>query len=170
MFDPGTAIVHNRHGAGIVLETRIMSYGGEKKEYFCMEKADNHTLVMIPMDALDSEEIREARADFEMVERIMRKEPRPLDNNHRVRQAAIEKIIKARQLRHLIATLRDLCWRENIHKLTTADTRLRNQIQTIITNELSLSPDAAMDKVRTRLNVIIAQAIHHHSETQTASI
>lgn len=171
MFEPGTTIVHNRHGAGTVLESRTMSYNGEERAYFCMEKADNRTLVMIPMDALQEDEIRVARATFNTVERIMRNTPEPLDNNHRVRQAQIEKVIKGRKLNKLIGALRDLCWREHIHKLTTADSRLRSELQTIITNELSLTPDMAQDSARGRLNIIISQAMSHHAQANpTATV
>lgn len=162
MFEPGDKIVHTRHGAGTVIETRTMTYDGKKREYFCVEMNDDRRTLMIPFDSIDEEELRPAIVDLSLIKEILNEEPRELADNYRTRQARIREKLRSRNPQKLATALRDLCWQERVHKLTNTDTRLRDQLIKALARELALKPSITVAQARSRIMHIIEDAMKSH--------
>jgi RNA polymerase-interacting CarD/CdnL/TRCF family regulator len=168
MFKVGDAIVHQRHGAGTVIEPRIIEHDGEKREYFCIELSGDRGLLMVPVENVNEDEIRPAITDTAMIDEVLHKPPQELGNDHRVRQNTIRAKIKTRDPRQLAQALRDLCWREHTDKLTYTDSQLKDQVQRLLTQELSLSPSMAPDSARAHLNDLVRKAMAAHAKRDNA--
>jgi len=168
MFEPGDKIVHTRHGAGTVIEERAITFEGQERQYFCIRLNDGNQTVMIPVENVDEEELRPAIDDFSVIEEVMNSLPNELDDNYRTRQAGIKAKLRTRNPRKLAQALRDLCWLEYTHKLTTTDSRLRDRLIKALARELSLKPRITLLAARNRLQRIIEQAMHRHLERAEA--
>lgn len=162
MFKAGDKIVHQRHGAGTVMEPRVIERDGERKEYFCIELIGDRGMLMIPAANVDSAEIRSAMLDTNLISTIMSKPPAPLSNDHRARQNQLKAQIKTRDPKELAAALRDLCWRERTDKLTFTDAQLKDSAFRLLTQELALNPSFALDTARTQINLIIENTMTAH--------
>jgi RNA polymerase-interacting CarD/CdnL/TRCF family regulator len=162
MFKPGDMVVHVRHGAGVVLETRTLVYEGEKREYFCIEMNGDRRTLMIPVENVDDEELRPAITDIEIIEEVFNKEPVELDENYRIRQTEIRQQIKSRNPLKLAQALRDLVYLERTHKLTTTDLRLRDQVMQALARELALQPTLSVANARQNIQALIELAMTDH--------
>lgn len=164
MFNPGDKVVHTRHGAGTVIETRTMVYDGKKREYFCIKMNDDRRTLMIPIESIDEEEIRPAMVDLSLVEKILHEPPNELADNYRTRQARIREKLRSRNPQQLATALRDLCWQERIHKLTNTDTRLRDQLIKALAREIALKPSISVAQARSRIQHMIEDAMKQHED------
>ena len=162
MFEPGDKVVHIRHGAGVVLETRTIVYEGKKRDYFCVQLNDARHILMIPIESMDSEELRPALNDTDLIEEVLQNEPKELSDNYRVRQADIRTKIKSRNPRQLAQALRDLSWLEYTHKLTNTDIQLRDMVLTTLSRELALKSEMTVRKAQTALTELVEKAMQFH--------
>jgi RNA polymerase-interacting CarD/CdnL/TRCF family regulator len=167
MFKVGDKIVHQRHGAGTVIEPRTIDHDGQTREYFCIELSGDRGLLMVPRENVNEDEMRPALTDTDVIAAVLQKPPQELGNDHRVRQNTIRAKIKTRDPRQLAQALRDLCWREHTDKLTYTDSQLKDQVQRLLTQELALNPSLTPDAVRNRLNQMVKAAIAQHAEQHT---
>lgn len=163
MFKPGDTIVHARHGTGTVEEHRKITRNDITREYLCIKLTANNSLIMIPLDSLDEDEIRPAMVDLDLIADVLTKPPQPLDNDHRERQSIIRDMLKSRDPRQLTRALRDLCWREYESKLTFTDSQLRDKAYHLLAQELALSSASYATEARQRIESLITQAIERHA-------
>ena len=169
MFEPGDKVVHARHGAGIVLETRTIVYEGKEREYFCIQMNDARHTLMIPVENIDEDELRPAMTGTELIEEVLRKEPAELSDNYRTRQAAIREQLKSRNPYKLAQALRDLAWLERTHKLTNTDTQLRDKVLKALARELALKPNISVRSAQTTILQLVDEAMKQHiSDNPTA--
>lgn len=162
MFKPGDMVVHVRHGAGIVLEKRVLTYNGEEREYFCIEMNGDKRTLMIPVENMDNDELRPAMTDIKAIEEVFKKAPDELDEDYRTRQNDIRLKIKSRNPFKLAQALRDLVYLERTHKLTTTDLRLRDQVMQALAKELALKPSLSVAAARQHLQELIDFAMVDH--------
>ena len=119
---------------------------------------------MIPVDRVESSNLRDAVTDLQLFEKIMFTLPEELPDSHRVRQAKLESVLKTGKPRQLIRTLRDLCWKEWSHKLTSTDSHLRGKIHKRLVNELSADPSMTIQQIRQNISNIIESAMLKHEK------
>jgi len=162
MFEPGDKVVHTRHGAGVVLETRTIVYEGKQREYFCIQLNDARHTLMIPVENIDSDELRPALTDTELIEEVLFIEPDELSDNYRTRQAHIREKLKSRNPRQLAQALRDLAWLERTHKLTNTDTQLRDKVLKALARELALKPNISVRAAQTAILQLVDKAMDTH--------
>lgn len=162
MFKPGDMVVHVRHGAGTVIEKRVLTYDGEEREYFCIEMNGDRRTLMIPVENMDSDELRPAMTDIDSIATVFNKAPEELDENYRTRQNDIRLKIKSRNPFQLAQALRDLVYLERTQKLTTTDLRLRDQVMQALAKELALKPSLTVAKARQQLQELIEHAMVEH--------
>lgn len=165
MFKAGDKIVHVRHGAGIVKEPRTIIREGVETIYFCVELSDRRGMIMLPAEKMNTDEIRIAMNNLDVIEEVIQASPEPLEDDHRARQNTIKEKIRTHDPRILAATLRDLAWRESVAKLTFTDTQLKDQAQRLLAQELALDPDIALDVARKRISALLNIAIENHHKS-----
>lgn len=163
IFEVGDKVVHTRHGAGTVKESRTITYNGKTRDYFVIQMNEARHTLMIPYDTVDEDELRLAMEDTVVIEQVMAKQPNKLDDNYRVRQADIKKSLRTRNPRLLAQALRDMSWLEYTHKLTNTDMRLRERLVKALTREMALMPNYTVAKARIVLQDIINQAMQQHA-------
>lgn len=138
---------------------------GENVEYLCVELSDTvGSLLMIPVSSIEENGLRPSTLTFDLIIDIMASNPEELDDHHRTRQGDIERRIKSGKSRAMVKALRDLCWRETRHRLTNADSRLRDRIQDKLVKELALRPSMTLRDAKARMTVIIQEAMRKHEE------
>jgi RNA polymerase-interacting CarD/CdnL/TRCF family regulator len=162
MFKPGDMVVHVRHGAGEVMETRTLTFEGEAREYFCIEMKGDRRTLMIPVENVDDEELRPAMTNIKIIKEVFNETPSELDENYRVRQNDIRIKLKTRNPHKLAQALRDLVFLERTHKLTTTDLRLRDQLMQALARELALNPSFSVATARQRLQELMEEAMIEH--------
>lgn len=162
MFKTGDRIVHQRHGAGTVMEPRMIERDGERKEYFCIQLIGERGMLMVPAENVNTEEIRLAMLDTHLIKSILQETPEPLANDHRARQNKLKAQLKTRDPKELARALRDLCWRERTDKLTFTDAQLKDMAFRLLAQELALNPAYALDSARTQINLLIDKAMKAH--------
>lgn len=162
MFKVGDMVVHQRHGAGTVIETRVLTYEGVEREYFCIEMNGDKRILMIPVENIDSSELRPAMTDIDSIEAVFNSPPTELDENYRIRQTLIRQKLKSRNPTKLAQALRDLVYLERTHKLTGTDIRLRDQVMQALARELALKPSLTVAVARKCLQDLIERAMNRH--------
>lgn len=162
MFEPGDKVVHVRHGAGVVLEKRSISYEGKTRDYFCIQMNDARHTLMIPVENVDEDELRPALSGTQLIEEVLQNEPIELSDNYRARQAAIRDKLKSRNPRQLAQALRDLSWLEHTHKLTNTDTRLRDKVIKALARELALRPETSVRNAQSVIVELVEKAMEEH--------
>jgi len=166
MFEPGDKVVHTRHGAGIVLETKTLVFDGEERIYFCVQMNDDRRTLMIPMENVDEDELRPAITDMSVIEDVLFNEPADLPDNHRTRQSDIRTKLKTRNPRKLAQALRDLIYLERTHRLTNTDAKLRDKVMQALTRELALRPSITVATARQNLQKLVDRAMHEHIDEE----
>jgi RNA polymerase-interacting CarD/CdnL/TRCF family regulator len=170
MFEPGDKVVHTRHGAGVVLERRMIIYEGRQREYFCIQMNDARHTLMIPVENMDEEELRPALSDTELIEEVLMREPNELSDNYRTRQSIIREQLKSRNPRKLAQALRDLAWLEHTHKLTNTDTRLRDKVLKALARELALRPNISVRNAQSAILQLVEKAVQKHLEEHPEAV
>lgn len=170
MFRIGDSIVHLRHGAGVITETRQIEREGQKRTYVCIELTGNQGMLMVPQEKFDNGEVRPAMTDMRFIADVMKEPPQPLLDDHRARQNQIKEMVRSHDPRQLTEALRDLYWREATDKLTFTDTQLRDKLLRQLAQEISLQPDTTYEDIRRELQDMMAEIIQMHMTAQQAIV
>jgi len=170
MLQIGEQIVHPRYGAGIVTETREITYDGETKDYICIELVGDRGTVMVQEDFLGDIDLRKEIITADLVRTILFRTPNTLSTNHRTRQANLKSAIDSGKPRNILRALRDLYWFEKLRdRLSASDLQLRKRAHRLITQELALhSTGDALHKATLQLDKLILQAMNRHTDAQPA--
>ncbi len=162
MLEVGDKVVHLRYGAGTVAGRQVLRRQGKRRPHYCIELADETGTLLIPEDAIDNAELRQAMQDTSLIEDVMIAPPDVLHDNHRTRQGFIEKKLNSGKPDHVAQVLRDLTWRERTGKLTGTDRRLRKNAFERLVGEIALGASRAPEVVQRRIDGIIDDAMQRH--------
>ena len=162
MFELGDNVVHIRHGAGVVLETRTLTYEGKERIYFCIQLYDARHTLMIPVENVDEGELRLALVGTQLIEEVLQNTPTELSDNFRIRQSDIRDVLKSRNPRKLTQALRDLAWLEHRQKLTNTDIHLRDDVLIALARELALNPEMSVRHAQITIMELVQKAIQSH--------
>lgn len=164
MFQKGDVIVHPKYGVGTVLDIRTMSYKGTERTYFCISLIRNRGELMIPVDRVEQAGLRLPLRDTTLLQSIMEDVPGTFEEDPRLRQIDIENKINSGDYQLLMQTLRDLCWREHITKLSTKERQLKESAVNKLLEELALNQLTTMDVLKRTVEAIIETAMQQHLE------
>ncbi|MFN8375445.1 MAG: CarD family transcriptional regulator [Anaerolineae bacterium] len=162
MFQKGDVIVHPKYGVGTVSDVRTMSYKGSERQYFCISLIHNRGELMIPKDRVEQAGLRLPLRDTAIFEAIMKDSPHTLEDDPRIRQQVIENKLNSGDYRQLMETLRDLCWREHIAKLSVKDRQLKESALNRLYEELTLGTAMTGEAAKHTLADIIESAMQRH--------
>jgi CarD family transcriptional regulator len=162
MFEPGDHVVHIRHGVGVVMEKRTLTYEGKERIYFCIQLHEARNILMIPVENVDEGELRLALIGTQLIEEVLQNDPNELSDNFRIRQSDIRDVIKSRNPRKLTQALRDLAWLEYRHKLTNTDIQLRESLLTALARELALEPETSVRNAQITILELVKKAMQTH--------
>jgi CarD family transcriptional regulator len=170
VFQKGDVIVHPKYGVGTVLDIRTMSYKGTERTYFCISLIRNRGELMIPVDRVEQAGLRLPLRDTTLLQTIMDDVPQAFEEDPRLRQIDIENKINSGDYQLLMQTLRDLCWREHITKLSTKERQLKESAVNKLLEELALNQMTTMDVLKRTVEAIIETAMQRHLEHAASSV
>lgn len=162
MFKPGDAVVHPKHGVGVVVSQRTIQYRGSDREYFCIELVGGRGSVMIPVERVEEAGLRHPIQDINLIRQVMGDTPSALVDDTHTRQSGIEEQLGSGNIERLIQALRDLSWRETVQHLSPTDRKLKESALTRILQELASNPMMVMTNVRHSIEDIIQQSMQMH--------
>ncbi|NWF70257.1 MAG: hypothetical protein HXY40_14315 [Chloroflexi bacterium] len=162
MFQKGDLVVHPKYGTGTVSNVRTMSYKGVERTYFCIALTHNRGEVMIPADRVEQAGLRQPLRDTRLVEEVMETLPQALSDDARLRQLEIEDGLHSGDSLRLMQTLRDVCWREQMTKLSYKDRQLKESALNKLFEELTLGLSTPSETLKQTLERIIEQAMQRH--------
>ncbi len=162
MVEVGDKVVHLRYGAGTVDGLRILKRQGKRRPHFCIKLADETGELLIPEDAIESAELRQAMQDTTLIEDVMSDTPDELHDNHRTRQGFIEKKLNSGKPAQITQVLRDLSWRERTGKLTGTDRRLRKNALERLVGEVALGTSSTAEDIQVHIDGIVEDAMQQH--------
>lgn len=165
MFKTGETIVHPQYGAGVVVELRTITYQGRERNYFCIELLEKRGTLMIPAEDIEQAGLRLPMEDTRLLQEIFARPPEVLSDDPHTRQLHIEKNLNSGNLSQVIQTLRDIYWRENSHKLSFTDRKLKEQMLARIIEELALNPGHKVGAVKLALESMIEAAMQNHQQS-----
>ncbi len=162
MVEVGDKVVHLRYGAGTVTGRQVLRRQGKRRPHFCIVLADETGTLLIPEDAIENAELRQAMQDTQLIENIMEDPPDELHDNHRTRQGFIEKKLNSGKPAHIVQVLRDLSWRERTGKLTGTDRRLRKSALERLVGEIALGASRNAEDIQSCIDGIVDDAMQRH--------
>jgi RNA polymerase-interacting CarD/CdnL/TRCF family regulator len=141
-----------------------MERQGEKRSYLCIQMLENAGTLLIPEDQLESQMLRPALTNTDLIKEVLFMQPEELTDHHRFRQVEIEKKLSNHDPRLIVQVLRDLCWRQQTSELTSTDKRLQKSALSSLLQELVMSPAYNLGKAEQKLESLIAQAMLYHQQ------
>lgn len=162
MVEVGDKVVHLRYGAGTVTGQRVMRRQGKRRPHYEIRLADETGTLLIPEDAIENAELRQAMQDTRLIEDVMDAPPDELHDNHRTRQGFIEKKLNSGKPAHIAQVLRDLSWRERTGKLTGTDRRLRKNALERLVGEIALGASRTSEDIQDCIDCIVEDAMQRH--------
>jgi len=166
MYSEGDRIVHPRYGAGVVQGKKTLTFLGETRKYHILELIGGRGEVMIPMTEAEDMDIRPAIKNMETIEEVFANQPKILSDNYRTRQAKIDKKMKTRDPVKLAQALRDLAWREYVHKLTGVEQKMKAKLVKMLSREMAVvRPNMTIPKAANRLQQMLLEMIERHEPT-----
>ncbi len=162
MVEVGDKVVHLRYGAGTVTGRQVLKRQGKRRPHFCIELADETGTLLIPEDAIENAELRQAMQDTILIKDVMDDTPDELHDNHRTRQGFIEKKLNSGKPAQITQVLRDLSWRERTGKLTGTDRRLRKNALERLVGEIALGTSSTAEDIQVHIDGIVEDAMQQH--------
>ena len=163
MYTTGDRIIHPRYGAGIIKGETSYTLQGKTRNYHVLELIGGRGEVMIPIKMADEMDIRPAIKNLETLEEVFANQPNQLSDNYRTRQAKIDKKIQSRDPRSMAQALRDLAWREHVHKLTGVEQKMKNKLIKRLSREMAvIRPNLTVAEATNRLKTMLLNMIDHH--------
>lgn len=166
MYSEGDRIIHPRYGAGVVIGEKSLTFKGEARKYHVVELIGGRGEVMIPIKLADDMDIRMAIKNMETIEEVFHNPPQILSDNYRTRQAKINDKINTRDPKALAQALRDLAWREHVHKLTGVEQKMKTRLIKMLSREMAvIRPNMTIKKATSRLTRMVYDMIELHQPT-----
>lgn len=163
MYSEGDRIVHPRYGAGTITGLKSITFKGKTRQYHTVELIGDRGEVMIPIKMADDMDIRMAIKNMDTIEEVFNNQPNELSDNYRTRQAKINDQINTRDPRQLAQALRDLAWREHVHKLTGVEQNMKTKLIKMLSREMAvIRPNMTIKTASTRLVTMLHEMIEHH--------
>lgn len=170
MYSEGDRIIHPRYGAGVVTGEKSLKFKGEARKYHVVELIGGRGEVMIPIKLAEDMDIRMAIKNMETIEEVFYNQPQVLSDNYRTRQAKINDKISTRDPKALAQALRDLAWREHVHKLTGVEQKMKTRLIKMLSREMAvIRPNMTIKNATSRLTNMLYEMIQYHQPTTEAA-
>lgn len=170
MYTEGDRIVHPRYGAGVIQGETTLTFLGKTRKYHILQLIGDRGEVMIPFAEAGDMDIRLAIKNMDTIEEVFANEPNILSDNYRTRQAKIDKKIKTRDPVKLAQALRDLAWREYVHKLTGVEQKMKTKLIKMLSREMAVvRPNMTIPNATNRLQQMLHEMIQYHEPSPEAA-
>ena len=156
MFKKGDLVLHRRHGAGTVIDTRRMQVTADEQVYYVIDLVVGERL-LIP--AKQSEQLGLSEiVSPEVIIDVLSDTPQELEDDFRLRQTEMERKIDSGDPLRVGEALRDLTWRGQTTKPSSGDIKLMDKAHKFLSGLLAAQPDTDTQEASQRLDAILRQA------------
>ena len=156
MFKKGDLVLHRRHGAGTVVETRKMQITADEQVYYVIDLVVGERL-LIP--AKQSEQLGLSEiVSPEIIINVLSDTPQELADDFRLRQTEIDRKIGTGDPLRIAEALRDLSWRGQTIKPSSGDTKLMDKAHKFLSGLLAAQPSIDAQEASRRLDATLEQA------------
>ncbi len=168
-FSEGDCVIHPQQGAGRVQCIMELSLTGTPRTYYSIELLNGKGTLMVPVDEVEALGLREAEFGVAELEVIFNEAPEALSDNHKNRQSVISELLYSGNPRKIAEALRDLCWREEVGRLTLRDHALKDQALRVLTGEVAAYADVTLDTASKHVSSLLDAAIERRAAAGGAS-
>jgi CarD family transcriptional regulator len=158
LYAKGDWIVHSRYGVGQVLGKDKKKLNGKENTYLKVKTANSE--FWLPANHTDVEHIRPVayKSTFQNTLTTIRKKPRELSDNFRIRQKNIAEILDNGALIKVARLIRDLHARQYSKQLTMNEQDIYNRIKARFVDEWAISAEMAPQEANRRLDEALMQS------------
>ncbi|MBN1266701.1 MAG: hypothetical protein JXA25_14490 [Anaerolineales bacterium] len=159
LFHEGDWVVHKRLGVGKITSLEKKTVQGERVDCYCIEGDDS--ALWMPISASDNGRIRPIASPSQMkeVQRILVREPRQMDSNHKSRINHIQQVLGTEGLSKKAALLRDLTgWRRK-KSLNETEYQAMTTLFTRLTKEWAITFGISLTKAQEQINSILERSL-----------
>jgi RNA polymerase-interacting CarD/CdnL/TRCF family regulator len=160
LYSKGDWIVHAQYGVGEVRGVDSKSLNGEEKRYLRVKTLDGE--YWLPSDRTDVDYIRPVASSetFRGAMTTIRKEPEPLNGDHKVRAREISAQLETGALIRIARLIRDLYGRGRIDKLNMSEEDTYNRIRKRFIDEWVIAAGLARDEAEHRLDEALELSVN----------
>jgi CarD family transcriptional regulator len=151
VFAVGSKVVHPAYGAGTVVKVEDKQIGDQQSTYYVIDLLNQNGTLMVPVARASELGLRLPIEKPKQMFKLLATKPELLSDDHRKRQELIDIDIKSGNVVRISEAVRDLAYRNKVHRLTEADTQLFNRAQDFLAGELALSQDVDLETARDQL-------------------
>jgi RNA polymerase-interacting CarD/CdnL/TRCF family regulator len=160
VYQKGDWIVHAYYGVGQIKGLDRKAIEGVKKTYFRV-KTESMTY-WLPVEKSHVNHIRPVASKnlFTRSLKIIRKKPREMDQDYRVREKDISEAFSACSLKTLAALIRDLYGRRIVRgKISMRDGDILKKAKNLFVNEYAIAVDIDLEDARKILENALGQSV-----------
>jgi len=157
IFGKGDWVVHNRYGAGQVCGTEVKCISGKEANYYRIETS-NSTL-WVPVDQFSHDTFRPvaSRSEFKQVLSILKRPPRIMNANFKMRHSRIQKVQSENSLQAIARLVRDLWARQSEKSLSDTEQRALRRFTEHLLAEWAVCMKLEIDDARQQLHHILEE-------------
>ena len=158
-FSKGDWIVHSNHGVGQVKGIEKKELDGVKHSYFRV-RTSNCVYWLLEKN-VEVPHIRPlvSRYKINKALSILRKKPKPLPKDYKIREMAIKEMISDSSIYSKARLIRDLYGRKYTAKLNQTDIDVLEKIKKQFLNEWSLIGDKDVDELSVNLSELLKKSV-----------
>lgn len=159
-FVVGDRVFHPAHGAGVVIAIERPALHEDFNRYYAIQLVAPAMRVLVPVRTAAAIGLR-AVAVTELAEAALDLLATPADalpDDFKARQAAIGERLRTGELAVLAALVRDLAARGRERVFSPTEARLFEQARLMLSGELALALDAALDQIDQRMQARLTGA------------
>jgi len=140
-YSVGDKVVHPRFGAGRIAGVERQELADGPRSYYVIEMVTKRLIVHVPVLKAEEAGVRPAMSLSALPEVLstLRRRPRRLSDDHKLRQEQVGAQIKTGLVLQLARVVRDLTWRGAKAHLTKNDSDFLKQGQELLAAEMALA-------------------------------
>lgn len=148
-YSVGDRIVYPMHGAGVISSIEEREVMGEVKEYYFLELPYGNTVLMIPVDNLEANGVRDIidRDEIPNILEHFKTSALECNNNWNKRHRENLDRLKSGNILDVIDVFKSLVCREKEKTLSTGEKKMLTTTRNILFSELMLSTGKTEDEI-----------------------
>jgi len=160
-FVVGDRVFHPAHGAGVIIAIERPALHEDFNRYYAIQLVAPAMRVLVPVRTALAIGLRAVAAEAvaEAALELLGTPADALPDDFKARQAAIGDRLRTGDLDVLVTLVRDLAARGRERVFSPTEARLFEQARTMLSGELSLALDAALDTIDQRMQAQLGGAL-----------
>lgn len=157
MFSVGDKVMHCSHGAGVITEKKEMHITDTPHCYLVIQMLGSNLTLMVPTDQAEGRlrPVRKRATLHRLLTSELAGEPEELLQDYKKRRKYLEHKIKSGETKEWIEVVRDLTYRSEQDRLSSADRQLLDRAIGLLSGELALAQGIPLEEAEPRLKSMV---------------